>query len=279
MSTESTNLDASSACPTEQINPSELNSPELVIEVLKSSVNATLFAWHIRGSISPRTAASPLSVVRTVLSNSWSDVSVRQFVPIAKCAENLADSYLSHNQYLLNSVHFVDIDENEVSEFCNAYNRAYLAARPNTLLILPLNETAQTYYENHGSYHAGDSGLDLFCLTDQWFSANRTDSIHFGIACEAIGSFYLVSRSSISKTRLRMANCIGIIDQGYRGELIAAVDCLDRESPPTGEFVTAGTRLFQIVFPDLRPINMVLTKHLSKTARGSGGFGSTSSLN
>jgi hypothetical protein len=38
--------------------------------------------------------------------------------------------------------------------------------------------------------------------------------------------FYLYPRSSISKTRMRLANSLGIIDAGYRGDLIAAVDTI-----------------------------------------------------
>ena len=34
-------------------------------------------------------------------------------------------------------------------------------------------------------------------------------------------SYYLYPRSSISKTPLRMSNSTGIIDAGYRGEIIA----------------------------------------------------------
>ena len=41
-------------------------------------------------------------------------------------------------------------------------------------------------------------------------------------------SYMLVPRSSISKTPLRMANSIGIIDAGYRGEIMAAVDNISK---------------------------------------------------
>ena len=41
--------------------------------------------------------------------------------------------------------------------------------------------------------------------------------------------FKLHPRSSIYKKAIRQANCTGIIDTGYRGELGAAVDCLGKK--------------------------------------------------
>jgi dUTP pyrophosphatase len=84
-------------------------------------------------------------------------------------------------------------------------------------------------------------------------------------------SFLLVPRSSISKTPLRMANSIGIIDAGYRGSLKVVVDNISEN-----DFVIKeGTKLFQICSPNLEEINVILTDTLSNTERGTGGFGSS----
>ena len=90
-------------------------------------------------------------------------------------------------------------------------------------------------------------------------------------------SYYLYPRSSMAKTRLRLANSVGIIDAGYRGEIIAALDTIhDREHDSFR--VEKNQRLLQICSPTLEPIEVVLVDTLEElgiTDRGAGGFGST----
>lgn len=90
--------------------------------------------------------------------------------------------------------------------------------------------------------------------------------------------YYLEPRSSTgSRTPLRLANSHGIIDAGYRGPLIAVVDNLSSEPYR----IEAGTRLFQITRPNLKPFHTVcMTTHDDAnddfpSSRGTGGFGST----
>ena len=78
-------------------------------------------------------------------------------------------------------------------------------------------------------------------------------------------------RSSISKTPLRLCNSIGLIDAGYRGEIIAAVDNIKKESYK----INVGERLFQLVAMNGSKINFELVSKLTETDRGTGGFGST----
>jgi dUTPase len=99
--------------------------------------------------------------------------------------------------------------------------------------------------------------------------------------------FYLYPRSSISKTRMRLANSVGIIDAGYRGDLIAAVDTIGLFGSADIWHVWKETlspikkydRYFQVCAPDLSPFMVHIvdtTQELSPpTARGQGGFGST----
>ena len=141
------------------------------------------------------------------------------------------------------------------------------------ILIKPLNDIARDFYENHSHFHKGDSGLDLYVLEDQLFKPGETNKIKLGISCEAKNgeSYFLFPRSSISKTPLRMANSIGLIDGGYRGEIMAMCDNIK-------EFqykVSKGDRLFQLVSSDCSSITFELVEELSDTSRGSGGFGST----
>lgn len=91
--------------------------------------------------------------------------------------------------------------------------------------------------------------------------------------------FYLYARSSIGKTPLRLANNVGIIDSGYRGEIGAYVDNIHSSPDFNSKYtIAAYTRLFQICDPNLEPIKVEIVEKesdLGKTVRGSGGFGST----
>lgn len=87
--------------------------------------------------------------------------------------------------------------------------------------------------------------------------------------------YYMYPRSSISKTPLMLANHVGIIDSGYRGNLIAAVRKLP--SDEAAYSVEKQTRLFQICHPTLCPVFVVIVgeSELNSSERGEGGFGST----
>ena len=98
--------------------------------------------------------------------------------------------------------------------------------------------------------------------------------------------YYMYPRSSISKTPLRLANSVGIIDSGYRGELMAKVDNIngcscdcscDNEAGDSVDYVVGQhSRLFQVCAPDLSPFASVeIVESLDDTSRGAGGFGST----
>ena len=141
------------------------------------------------------------------------------------------------------------------------------------LFIKPHSDTAQEFYRSHGHFHEGDAGLDLYVLEDIHFEAGETRAIKMGISCEPENgkAYYLLPRSSISKTPLRMANSIGLIDGGYRGEIMAVCDNIKTE----GYTVEKGQRLFQLVATDSSAIEYELVETLEMTSRGIGGFGST----
>ena len=141
------------------------------------------------------------------------------------------------------------------------------------LLIKPLNTAAAEMYASHGHFHDGDAGLDLYILEDLEIAAGETKLIKLGISCEPMNgkAYYLFPRSSISKTPLRMSNSIGLIDGGYRGEIMASCDNIKDFSFK----VEKGQRLFQLVAVDSSPISYKVVDELCETTRGQGGFGST----
>ena len=141
------------------------------------------------------------------------------------------------------------------------------------LKIRPFTAEVKQMYENHGHFHDGDAGLDLFVINEQTISAGETTLIHLQIACENTENkpYLVMSRSSIGKTPLRLANAGGLSAAGYRGEIMAVVDNIKTEDYT----VEPGQRLFQLVAMDGSPIHFELVEELSDTTRGGGGFGST----
>jgi dUTP pyrophosphatase len=122
--------------------------------------------------------------------------------------------------------------------------------------------------------YSRDSGYDLFMPSDIVIPGKALGfMIDLGVRCEYNRSsgYYLYPRSSLSKTSIRLANSVGIIDNGYRGTLKVAVD--NHSSEPVR--VKRGERLFQLCIPSLESFKVVLGPVNRGTERGEGGFGST----
>lgn len=118
----------------------------------------------------------------------------------------------------------------------------------------------------------GDSGLDIPCPEDVTVPGGALGfPINLGIKCETHSPYFLLPRSSISKTTIRMANSIGLIDRSYRGELIAKVDNFSANEYK----IEKGTMLFQIVSFDGNTPTFSIVSGVNSTSRGEGGFGST----
>jgi len=137
----------------------------------------------------------------------------------------------------------------------------------------------ETKYGSTGSVqYASDVGFDLYLPSDIIVEPYETKFINLGIKAEyqdIEGKYYgymLCPRSSISKTKLRLANSIGIIDPHYRGNIIAAVDNISGEI----QELKQGERYFQLVFVQFnKPDSVLIVDSVSETDRGAGGFGST----
>jgi dUTP pyrophosphatase len=129
-----------------------------------------------------------------------------------------------------------------------------------------------------------DSGFDIPMLSPKWsfLSQTRNYGIKLGIKVAAVSisctpsPCLLLPRSSIGSTPFRLTNSIGLIDQGYRGEVQAKVD-VHEQAPPWEN----GTRMFQICRRDFLPWNDILIVNsesdlpAANDDRGAGGFGST----
>ena len=122
-----------------------------------------------------------------------------------------------------------------------------------------------------GKSHVIDSGIKTAAF---WLNSDMTVGAPTG--------YYVYPRSSISKSPLRLANNVGIIDSGYRGNVKGAVDCFRGFGTAWSECneyqVEKFSRLFQICSPNLGPVRVILVgsvADLGNTSRGEGGFGST----
>ena len=149
---------------------------------------------------------------------------------------------------------------------------------PQTLFIQTDNSYLQSRYaEKSFAAYKGDAGIDIYCPSDIVIKAKETKCINFEIRCQMEDennytmSYWLLPRSSISKTSLRMSNSIGLIDQDYLGKIMSYVDNISNEDV----FIEKGTRLFQIVSPTLTPLVVKLTDSFKDTERGEKGFGSS----
>jgi dUTP pyrophosphatase len=119
---------------------------------------------------------------------------------------------------------------------------------------------------------AGDAGMDLTCVN---FKTTETYvEYDTGLAMEIpegnVG--FLFPRSSVSKTNLVLANCVGVVDSGYRGPIKLR---FKEMNGPVGGRYKVGDRVGQLVIMPVPNFNCVEVDELTETSRGEGGFGST----
>ena len=153
------------------------------------------------------------------------------------------------------------------------------------------NKLIASYISGHGGYPHIDAGFDLFVPKAYSISANQISqkiyhefkaAMYLNLSPHVEGvnrrpvAYYLYPRSSMgAKTPLRLSNSVGIIDSGYRGNIIGLVDNVSGEDYS----IKMGDRLLQICAPNLSyPIRVIVVDDVLKlgsTQRDEGGFGST----
>ena len=88
------------------------------------------------------------------------------------------------------------------------------------------------------------------------------------------GAFIFARSGLASKKGITLANCVGVVDSDYTGEIKVALVNLSNEEYT----VTDGERIAQLVIMEVCKADFSVTEELEKTQRGSGGFGSTGSF-
>ena len=123
--------------------------------------------------------------------------------------------------------------------------------------------------------HPGDAGFDLRSAVEVEVRPGERALVPTGLAVaipEGHAGLVLPRSGLASRHGLTMANAPGLIDAGYRGEVICSVVNLDRDSAVR---IGRGDRIAQLVViavPDLEP---AWVDELPGSSRGEGGFGST----
>jgi len=194
-------------------------------------------------------------------------------------------------------MNFIDISN--VNELCETLRATSINGHKNFAILKITSDNyklKQEYIErinNHNSQFMSnklpDSGFDVLVPKDIHITSPyisnfidmeiKTEMFYCDVNQELPynTAFNSHPRSSISKTPLMLANHTGIIDAGYRGNLIGAFRLLPDQDNNTNYHIKEYTRLLQICHPTLCPIYVmsVDNNQLSVSERGANGFGST----
>ena len=136
------------------------------------------------------------------------------------------------------------------------------------LKIKKLNEAAET--PSYACY--GDAGLDLkamaITVTEDYieYGTGLAIEIPYGFAA------FIFPRSSISNYSLILANSVGLVDSGYKGELKVRFKKIGNKD----KIYELGDKVAQLVLmPIAIATSIEVVEELTPTERGSGGFGHT----
>jgi len=120
---------------------------------------------------------------------------------------------------------------------------------------------------------AGDAGLDLTATSKSWDEEHEVVVFGTGLAIEIppghVGLIF--PRSSNYKVGLSLANCVGVIDSGYRGE----IKFMFRPTGRPRKNYQVGDRIGQLIVIPYPQVEIEEVAELSDSERGDGGFGSS----
>ena len=118
----------------------------------------------------------------------------------------------------------------------------------------------------------GDAGMDL-TATSKTYDENGNVVYGTGIAVEIPEGYVglVFPRSSICKTDLLLTNAVGVIDSGYRGEIMAKFAYVRMNNKK----YEVGDRIAQLIIIPYPQIEFEEVDELSESERGAGGYGSS----
>lgn len=117
--------------------------------------------------------------------------------------------------------------------------------------------------------HLGDAGMDVWAISKE----KTKDYIEYGtgLTFELPKNYVMLifARGSVSNTGLILANCVGVLDSGYRGELMLRFKKIGEKE------YQAGDKIGQILIVKYPSIKLREVNKLTATSREGGKFGST----
>ncbi len=138
--------------------------------------------------------------------------------------------------------------------------------------IKKLNDTAML--PTRGSEQA--AGWDLYSNNEEQITikAHETVMVGTGLSMAIPNSYFgaIFARSGLAtKQGLRPANCVGVVDSDYRGEIIVSLHNDTNED----KVVNPHERIAQLVIMPYLAVEFDEKETLDETERGTNGFGST----
>jgi dUTP pyrophosphatase len=119
--------------------------------------------------------------------------------------------------------------------------------------------------------HIGDAGYDLFAVEDKVIPANITTDIPTGIILKMPEGYYVEIHTRSSHGKLGMKAHLGVVDEGYHGEITVLM------TSPTEYKITKGDKVAQLIFRKRISTKFIEAEEGEEfiSDRGTGGFGST----
>ncbi|MGA4507589.1 dUTP diphosphatase [Propionibacteriaceae bacterium G1746] len=126
-----------------------------------------------------------------------------------------------------------------------------------------------------GYAHPGDAGADLYARVDVHLAPGERQLVPTGIALAIPAGYagFVHPRSGLAARHgLGMVNAPGVIDAGYRGEILVN---LVNHDPLTPIHLRRGDRIAQLVVQAVVTPRFTAVDALDQTTRGTGGHGSS----
>ncbi len=123
--------------------------------------------------------------------------------------------------------------------------------------------------------YAGDAGMDLAACERVELAPGARALVPTGLAVAIPDGYagYVQPRSGLAARHgISIVNTPGLVDSGYRGELLVNLVNHDEVEPFV---VEPGMRIAQLVILPVPPVELVEVDELSKSERGADGFGSS----
>ena len=123
--------------------------------------------------------------------------------------------------------------------------------------------------------YSGDAGLDLYAAEPASIAPGERTAVRTGIAveiCPGQAGLVLPRSGLAARHGIALVNAPGLIDSGYRGEIVVLLLNTDRSVEFT---IAPGDRIAQLVLVQVETPEVEEVQELELSARAEGGFGSS----